>query len=150
MRITTFLLPATLATATPFSLFTRQTTSTDPNPDSVSLVAATPKNYTAAFRNATGSTSQSGYHGYYLLQSYNTTQCAAYCNSVSGCQAFNISYERDPLQKPASACPDPAPTTNFKCALWSQAVRLGTATNVGQYQDQFHVVIAGSDGFNVV
>jgi len=74
--------------------------------------APAPKNYKAAFRNEDGSTSQDGCQGYYLLQTYNTTQCAEYCNNVSGCSAFNIFFERDPLVNPAPACPNPLPTNN--------------------------------------
>lgn len=114
----------------------------------MSLVAQTPAGYTAAFRNQSGATSQAGYQGYYYLMSYNTTQCASLCSSSTGCTAFNIYYERDPLQNPANACPNPNPTTSIKCSLWSSTVSQGTATNYGQYRDQFHVVIAGSDGFN--
>lgn len=166
------LLFAGLAAASPM-LLERQSVSTDPNADcglqafgygppsttdtnfeqnpviqAAALIAPAPKGYTAAFRNQTGSSQQSGYQGYYVLQTYNTTQCAGYCNSVSGCTAFNIYFERDPLQNPAAACPNPLPTTNIKCSLYSQAVSQSTATNEGQYRESFHVVIAGSDGFN--
>jgi len=113
-----------------------------------SLTAATPSGYTASFRNATGSNQQAGYQGYYLLQTYNPATCANLCNSVAGCTAFNIYYERDPLLNPADACPNPIATTYIKCALYSQPISAATATNNGQYREQFHVVIAGSDGFN--
>lgn len=112
------------------------------------LAAPAPKDYTVAFRNATGSTQQAGYMGYYVLEVYNTTQCAGFCNSASGCEAFNLYFERDPLLNPADGCSNPVATTNIKCTLWSQDISLATATNQGQYRDQFHVVIAGSDGFN--
>lgn len=115
-----------------------------------SILAPTPANYTTAFRNATGSTSQANYMGYYLLQTYNTTACAGYCNAASGCTAFNIYFERDPALNPANGCQNPPPFTNIKCSLWGSPVSAATATNNGQYREQFHVVIAGSDGFNHV
>ncbi|RMY67862.1 hypothetical protein D0863_07495 [Hortaea werneckii] len=37
---------------------------------------------------------------------------------------------------------------SIKCSLWGSSVSAATATNEGQYREQFHVVIAGSDGFN--
>ncbi|KAK5122551.1 hypothetical protein LTR85_003814 [Meristemomyces frigidus] len=167
------LLFAGLAAASPMLIERQSSFSTDPNADCgmqpfgfgppsttdtnfeqnpaiqfISLAAPAPKNYAAAFRNQTGSSQQAGYQGYYNLMTYNTTQCAGYCNAVSGCTAFNIYFERDPLLNPAAACPNPIATTNIKCSLYSQSVSQATATNQGQYRDQFHVVIAGSDGFN--
>ncbi|KAI7201769.1 hypothetical protein KC343_g11659 [Hortaea werneckii] len=112
------------------------------------FAAPAPKGYKAAFRNQDGSTQQDGYMGYYLLQTYNTTACGQYCDNANGCNAFNIYFERDPLLNPAPACPNPLPTTNIKCSLWGSSVSAATATNEGQYREQFHVVIAGSDGFN--
>lgn len=87
--------------------------------------------------------------GLYTLMSYNTTQCAGYCNSTTGCEAINIYFERDPVVNPGPNCPNPPASTNIKCTLWGSPVSAATATNEGQYRDQFEVVIAGSDGFNM-
>lgn len=120
----------------------------NPNYDFIAKLAPTPQGYSAAFRDLRASTSQANYMGFYTLQTYNTTQCAEECNNANGCEAFNIFFERDPLLNPAPACPNPLPTTNIKCTLWGSPVSAATATNNGQYREQFHVVIAGSDGFN--
>lgn len=107
-----------------------------------------PSGYMRNFTNLNGSTSQNGYMGLYTLPTYNATQCASYCNAASGCTAFNLFFERDPSLNPAASCPNPTAFTNIKCTLWGLPVSSATATNMGQYRDQFHVVIAGSDGFN--
>jgi len=36
----------------------------------------------------------------------------------------------------------------IKCTLWGAQINSALATNNGQYRDQFHVVIAGSNGYN--
>jgi len=61
-------------------------------------------------------------------------------------------YERDPLVVPGtgSGCTNPASTTNIKCALFGTNVTAAAAINVGQYRSQFHVVIAGSNGYNLI
>ena len=86
--------------------------------------------------------------GLYTLTSYSPSQCASYCNQVSNCLGFNIYYERDPSLNPGAACPNPASQTNIKCTLYGSQVSAASATNTGQYRAQFHVVIAGSNGYN--
>ena len=55
--------------------------------------------------------------------------------------------ERDPsLNASAENCPNPPSTTNYKCTLWGAPLSVDEATNFGQYQDSFQVVIAGSNG----
>ena len=90
-----------------------------------------------------------GYLGYYSLSSYNVQACAAYCNSVATCLSFNIFYERDPTLNPADACPNPAAGTAIKCSLWGVPASKASASNIGQYRDQFQVVIAGSNGYTL-
>ena len=41
-------------------------------------------------RNLNGSTQQNSYLTYYVLDSYNPSKCAAYCDKVDLCTAFNI------------------------------------------------------------
>lgn len=108
--------------------------------------ASTPANYTRSFVNLQGSTSQAGYIGFSFQQSYSPASCAALCQSVNGCVAFNTYIERDPLLAPAPACPDPFSTAQYKCSLWSSPVSAATAVNVGQTRERFQVVIAGSNG----
>lgn len=56
--------------------------------------------------------------------------------------------ERNPSITPGDACPDPASTTNYKCTLWGAQVSASSATNVGQWRNQFHVGIRGSNGID--
>lgn len=108
--------------------------------------------------------------GYTTLTSYNTTECAADCNKIDGCVAFNLYYERDPSLDPnAQSCPNPPSVTNIKCVFWGVPVSKATATNNGQFRtsspppfplsshppnnlpgDSFQVVIAGSNGYNAL
>lgn len=91
-----------------------------------------------------------GYLGYYSLESYDVQACANYCNSTSTCLSFNIFYERDPTLFPAAACPNPTAGTAIKCTLWGVPSSKAAASNFGQYRDQFQVVIAGSNAYNLV
>lgn len=61
--------------------------------------------------------------------------------------AINIYYERDPTVSPASGCPNPASQTLIKCVFWGGPVTKENTWNSGQYQSQFQVVIAGSNGY---
>ncbi|KAL2284315.1 hypothetical protein FJTKL_09027 [Diaporthe vaccinii] len=104
-----------------------------------------------------------GYLGYILseLSDYNPEQCANLCSNWSGsasCASFVIFFERAPelvwptTKAPSAACPASAGSpsvTLIKCVFYSVPLYSGNATNVGQYQDDFHVVIAGSTAFNL-
>lgn len=59
----------------------------------------------------------------------------------------NIFFERDPSIEPADACEDPSSTTVIKCVFWGGYVADESANNNGQWRNQFHVVIAGSNGY---
>lgn len=119
-----------------------------PQLQAYSVSAKTPTSYTKSFYNLNGSTQLSTYMGLYTLQQYNPDLCASQCNQVSGCLAFNLYFERDPSLNPADACPDPSSITNIKCTLYGSQISAKSATNVGQYRENFHVVIAGSNGYN--
>ncbi|KAH8896900.1 hypothetical protein GQ53DRAFT_600957, partial [Thozetella sp. PMI_491] len=90
--------------------------------------------------------------------SYDLNACALKCDSIVGCQAFNIFYERDPLVvDPDTQCPSPDlcpglstnPSATFiKCAFYNSAVLPSEATNPGQYQEDFHLVISGSNAYS--
>ena len=109
--------------------------------------APTPDGYSLVFHNAGASLSASNYMGLYTLTSYDVLTCASKCDRASGCSAFNVYLERDPsLNANQVKCPDPPSTTNYKCTLWGAPVSAAEATNSGQYQASFHVVIAGSNG----
>lgn len=107
-----------------------------------------PPPYIEKFRDLNGSTSQNSYLTYYVLTSYDVMKCASYCNNVDLCEAFNIYVERDPSLDPGPNCPNPPSTTNYKCTLWGSSISKSTATNTGQYREQFHVVIAASNGYD--
>lgn len=113
----------------------------------MATAAPTPDGYEVVFINSNASLTASDYMGLYTLTSYDTLGCASLCDQASGCQAFNMYIERDPsLNASAESCPDPPSTTNYKCTLWGAPVSVEEATNFGQYQDSFQVVIAGSNG----
>lgn len=113
----------------------------------MATAAPTPDGYEVVFINSNASLTASNYMGLYTLGSYDTLGCASQCDQTSGCQAFNMYIERDPsLNASADNCPNPPSTTNYKCTLWGAPVSVDEATNFGQYQDSFQVVIAGSNG----
>ena len=113
----------------------------------IANTAATPQGYTLSFSNLKGSSNANSYMGLYTLQSYDTIKCQEYCDAADLCTAFNIYFERDPTVNPADACSNPPAFTNVKCTLWGSGVTTESANNLGQYRDQFHVVIAGSNGY---
>ena len=109
--------------------------------------APTPDGYASVFKNLGASLQAADYMGLYTLTSFDTLTCASKCDQASGCTAFNVYLERDPtVNANAVSCPNPPSTTNYKCTLWGAPVSSAEATNSGQYQDSFHVVIAGSNG----
>ncbi|RDW56507.1 hypothetical protein BP5796_13148 [Coleophoma crateriformis] len=130
-----------------------------PSPDSASAflaaptfaaiasAAPTPSGYTNTFTNLQGSVNAYGYLGYTTLTSYDTGKCATKCNAITGCVGINVFFERDPSVSPGTGCTDPASTTVIKCTFWGGYVAAENALNVGQYRSQFHVVIAGSNGY---
>ena len=110
--------------------------------------APTPDGYALVFHNLSASLQASNYMGLYTLTSYDTLTCASKCDQAN-CSAFNVYFERDPtLNAGAPNCSDPPSTTNYKCTLWGAPVSTDEATNTGQYQSSFHVVIAGSNAYN--
>jgi len=111
--------------------------------------ASTPDGYELSFQNLNGSVEANGkIMGWSTLGSYDVPTCAGNCNSVDGCRAFNIYFERDPSVDPGPGCTNPASTTVIKCILWGNAVSSSLATNTGQWRgSDFQVVIAGSNGY---
>lgn len=132
---------------TPNAVDSAQAFLSNPIYSSAALNAPVPTNYTQTFSNLNGSTQQYYYLGYTTLQNYDTNQCAAACGKTKLCQAFNILFERDPAQSPSSGCPDPASQSVIKCVFYGGPIEAGSATNTGQWQNKFQVVIAGSNGY---
>lgn len=85
--------------------------------------------------------------GFTTLQTYDSQKCASLCDAMNGCMAVNIYFERDPSLDPGANCPNPASVTMIKCVFWGGPVSGGNANNVGQYRQNFQVVIAGSNGY---
>lgn len=113
--------------------------------------AALPPGYTSAYTNLHATSNAVGYLGYFALTTYNVTECASRCNASDRCTAFNIAFERDPSVEPTApdgTCPQPPSTNTIKCVLWSGPVSTSNAVNTGEYRQSFHVVIAGSNGYN--
>jgi len=107
------------------------------------LKAAIPDGYIKAFENLQASSNAYSYMGFALMKSYDTTTCARKCTAMSGCQAFNIYYERDPLQNPDSDSCSLASTTQIRCVFFGGSVSVANTNNAGQWRGKFHVVIAG-------
>lgn len=78
---------------------------------------------------------------------YDPDFCAAQCNALSDCLAFNIFFERSPTKTPGPNCPNPPAFANIKCSLWGVAINANTATNRGSRNRQFDSAIAGSNGY---
>ncbi|KAI2615352.1 hypothetical protein GGR54DRAFT_650398 [Hypoxylon sp. NC1633] len=110
--------------------------------------APTPTGYNGTFVNLQTRADAYGYLGFVTVTSYDTLGCADQCDNVwRGCQGFNIYFERDPVVAPARGCRDPPSTTNIKCVFWGGDVTTETATSTGAYVADFHVVVAGSNGY---
>jgi hypothetical protein len=76
---------------------------------------AVPTGYVSSFVALNASNSADGYMGFTLMTSYDIPGCAAKCNAISGCNSFNIYFERDPSVNPDDAsCSDPPSTVQVK------------------------------------
>ncbi|KAL1301851.1 hypothetical protein AAFC00_006036 [Neodothiora populina] len=115
--------------------------------------------YNQTFKDLNAASSAQSYLGLFTLQTYDAAQCAAYCDSTALCTAFNIFIERDPSVAPSTPdntaptvwgnnCPNPASMTSYKCTLWGSNLDASSATNQGQWREQFQIVITGSNGYD--
>ncbi|WPH05110.1 Hypothetical protein R9X50_00801100 [Acrodontium crateriforme] len=110
--------------------------------------ASAPAGYVQVYQNQAGSSQGIyGYMGYSVLPTYDVQQCSENCDAVLGCQSFNIYFERDPSVDPTSSCSNPPSETVIKCVYYGGPITSDSATNVGQWRDDFHVVIAGSNAY---
>jgi hypothetical protein len=114
------------------------------------LDAATPTGYMAVpnFRALNFIASANNPKGYTTdLTSYDPAFCAARCNAINGCQAFNIFYERTP----ANNCGTSTAVTVIKCGFWGLPLTASDATNPGQFRaGNFFTSKAGSNGYNAI
>ncbi|RMZ16858.1 hypothetical protein D0860_00786 [Hortaea werneckii] len=116
--------------------------------DDAANSATVPSGYYQAYADKQGSSEGVyGYMGYSVLDTYDVTQCSERCNAIQGCMSFNIYFERDPSVDPTATCTNPPSEEVIKCVYWGGPVTEASATNVGQYRRDFHVVIAGSNGY---
>lgn len=104
--------------------------------------------YTTAFLNGLGSAISPGYITYIQLSTYNNSACAAACTAMTGCQSYNIYFERNPTLIPGPNCTNPAAATVVKCSFWSSNINSTMAVNIGEWRSNFTVLISGSSGFN--
>lgn len=81
------------------------------------IQAPTPANWTCAFIDKSASSKASHYLSYSVLESYNTTHCAAQCDQIFGCKAINIYFERTPTLYLGHECPDAPSMTVIKCVF---------------------------------
>ena len=58
-----------------------------------------------------------------------------------------LDFERDPTLAPGPGCEDPPSSTMIKCVIWGGPLAPDNTQNGGEYRDEFHVVIAGSNGY---
>jgi hypothetical protein len=81
--------------------------------------AITPTRYQNTFTNAKAANNANGYLGYTTLPTYDVDACSKKCDSIVGCQAFNIYFERDPKVEPGSGdyCNNPSSTTTIKVSF---------------------------------
>lgn len=129
------------------SIWTYSRTSLSNSIQDMANDAPTPYGYSQVFVNTQGSLFASNYMGLYTLKAYDTLQCQQICDQVTGCVAFNMYSERDPTVDPNSTnCPNPPSLTNYKCTVWGAPISASQVQNFGQWRDQFHVVITGSNG----
>jgi hypothetical protein len=124
----------------------------DPTISSVAVAAPTPSGYTQNFQNLGGASNALGYLGYAVVNKgktgYDVNWCANKCNAIAGCSSFNIYFERAPTQEPGGTCRNPTAFANIKCSFWGSGLTADTTKqNQGQYQADFQVAIAGSNGY---
>ncbi|KAH0037596.1 hypothetical protein KCU78_g1652, partial [Aureobasidium melanogenum] len=108
-----------------------------------------PAGYSTSFTTQLAGLFAPNYLGYQQLSSYDTKACSGLCNARSDCNAFNIYFQRTPTFIPDDSCPNPTAGTSITCALYGSAVNASQASNIGQYRNDFMVVIQGSNSYNL-
>ncbi|KAH8879635.1 hypothetical protein GQ53DRAFT_849507 [Thozetella sp. PMI_491] len=128
------------------------------------LAANVPKGYAVVtdFVNKQATAADSSYLTYVSskLTDYDVNYCANFCNTLSGCNSFDIYYERVPqvvnnqtqVADSKLGCPgtaDAPSVTLIKCAFYGMPIQASMATNVGQFAPggSFRTVYAGSTAF---
>ncbi|GAB7366826.1 hypothetical protein MBLNU230_g0998t1 [Neophaeotheca triangularis] len=114
--------------------------------------APVPEGYEVAYSNLDASSNEpSGYLTFQAVNVYDPSVCAARCDSISGCQSFNIYFQRSPSIEPGfDECSDPGAVVYIHCGFWSSDISVANAVNTGQFRADFEVLISGSNGYNRV
>lgn len=99
--------------------------------------------------NLKGASSAYAYLGYSQVKTYDVASCEAKRTKKTGCIAFNIYFERDPVVEPSfnGNCENLAAFANIKCSFWGSILEDKTANNYGQWRPGFQVGIAGSNAY---
>jgi hypothetical protein len=74
---------------------------------SLAVKATTPTGFIQVFNNALASNIDPSYMTFFYLNTYDAGLCAALCNFVDGCNAFNVYFERRPTLNPGENCLNP-------------------------------------------
>lgn len=115
----------------------------------ISKMAESPHHYERQFVNKDGAvspTAETRFLGTKGMESYNTQACADFCDTTAGCHGFNTYIARNPIMNPGKDCPDSNSTADYVCTIWSTSCTNRQIQNMGQMQENFQVVIAGSNG----
>jgi hypothetical protein len=120
------------------------------NPDFsiMALNSPAPDGYTSVYTNEHASSVSAKYLRYDEVNDYSASNCSRQCDRTTGCQAFNIYFERTPTLNLGSECKTSLSSTMIKCVLWGDSLQKSDATNRGYLRWDFGVVIAGSNAYN--
>jgi hypothetical protein len=120
------------------------------NPDFsiIALNSPAPDGYTSVYTNEHASSVSVKYIRYNEVDDYSAANCSKQCDRTTGCQAFNIYFERTPTLNLGPKCKTSLSSTMIKCVLWGDSLDKSDATNRGYLRWNFGVVIAGSNAYN--
>lgn len=105
--------------------------------------APTPSGYVNVFTNENSYCNAEGGLGFTTLDAYDSELCADLCNTVDGCTAFTLYYEKDSGNYQGS---NVASSALIKCAFWSGPVAPSGSNS--RSSDAYNAIIAGSNGYN--
>lgn len=98
-------------------------------------VIVVPPGYYCKFAGLNGATEHPSYRTYKTLPSEDAQACTSFCDSKPGCLFANMYQEHTDTG------------ILYKCSLYNQQSGLESATNIGQWRNNFHVTISDSYGF---
>jgi hypothetical protein len=102
-----------------------------------------------AFADLHASISSLKYLEHTEVDTYDTGNCSRMCDRITGCQSFNIYFERKPLLALGPGCRISEASATIKCAFWGGMLNGDKeAKNTGYKLWDFEVAMAGSNGYN--